>query len=100
MQFEVVYPLPEEQIIFNVKSDNRITIREAIVRSGVLDKYPKIDINNIQVGIYGDEKPLDTILEDQDRVEIYRPLTISPIEARRIRAEKKRKSGQTSRFGA
>ncbi len=100
MQFKVVYPLPEEQIIFQIASDNVITIKEAILRSGVLEKYPQLEINNLNVGIYGSEKTLDTLLEDNDRVEIYRPLTICPIEARRIRAEKKRKLGQTSKFGA
>ena len=100
MQFEVVYALPNEQPIFTVNSETTISIRQAIHDSGILTKYPQLVIEELKIGVFGRICALDDYLEDGDRVEIYRPLIISPIDARRIRAEKKRKTGQTSRFGA
>lgn len=37
------------------------------------------------VGIWGKKAALDHVLRDQDRVEIYRPLTVDPKVARRER---------------
>jgi len=45
---------------------------------------PKTD--DIQVGIYGKKCTFDTRLKNRDRLEIYRPLLLSPTEARRLRA--------------
>ena len=42
--------------------------------SGVLDDYPEIDLQTHKVGTYGKVQPLDHILRDGDRVEIYRPV--------------------------
>jgi len=39
----------------------------------------------LKVGIWGRVTPLDTLLRDRDRIEIYRPLTVDPKEARRLR---------------
>jgi putative ubiquitin-RnfH superfamily antitoxin RatB of RatAB toxin-antitoxin module len=37
------------------------------------------------VGIWGRQRPLDTPLRDGDRVELYRPLALDPMQARRQR---------------
>ncbi|MFB2539097.1 MULTISPECIES: RnfH family protein [unclassified Acinetobacter] len=42
----------------------------------------------LQVGIFGLKMPMDTVLQDGDRIEIYRPLTMNPKDIRRKRAEK------------
>jgi putative ubiquitin-RnfH superfamily antitoxin RatB of RatAB toxin-antitoxin module len=66
------------------------TVRDAITRSGVLSDFPEIDLDSAAVGIFGERANLDDALEENDRVEIYRPLTVDPKEARRRRARKKR----------
>ncbi|MBV8470914.1 MAG: RnfH family protein [Burkholderiaceae bacterium] len=38
-----------------------------------------------RIGIWGRVQPLDTVLRDRDRIEVYRPLTVDPKEARRQR---------------
>ncbi|MDD9868996.1 MAG: RnfH family protein [Gammaproteobacteria bacterium] len=38
------------------------------------------------VGVFGRRVALDCVLEEGDRIEIYRPLRRTPMEARRIRA--------------
>ena len=95
MRIEVIYALAHEQLIFEVHASGVLSVREAIRRSGVLERYPELELEKLHVGIYSETVTLDTRLEDEDRVEIYRPLTLSPIEARRIRAEKKRRANQT-----
>lgn len=39
-----------------------------------------------EIGVFGRLEPLDTPLQDGDRVEIYRPLQVDPKERRRRRA--------------
>jgi len=40
-----------------------------------------------RVGIWGHKAARDEVLRDGDRVEVYRPLTVDPMEARRRRHE-------------
>lgn len=54
------------------------TLREAVERSGLLERFPEIDLNVNKVGIFGKLSRLDTPLTDGDRVEIYRPITVDP----------------------
>ncbi|PPE70920.1 RnfH family protein [Caldimonas thermodepolymerans] len=61
------------------------TILHAVRASGVLGRHPEIDLATQRVGIWGKVKPLSQPLRDRDRVEIYRPLTVDPKEARRLR---------------
>lgn len=65
------------------------TIEQAIVLSGVLQDIPGIDLTVQSVGIFGKKRPLDTVLRECDRIEIYRPLIADPKESRRRRSEKR-----------
>ncbi|MBW8837789.1 MAG: RnfH family protein, partial [Burkholderia sp.] len=51
------------------------------------------DLGTQKVGVFGKLKPLDTVLADHDRVEIYRPLLVDPKVSRQRRVEKTRKAG-------
>lgn len=62
---------------------------EAIRASGVLERHAEIDISSQAIGIWGRAATLDSVLAEGDRVEIYRPLTMNPNEARRLRASRK-----------
>lgn len=63
------------------------TVREVLQlcteRAGV-----HLDRTHVQVGIWGDKVPLHTQVEANDRVEVYRPLTVDPKVARRERFAK------------
>ena len=83
---EVVYPLPQKQEIFTVKLPSGATVREAIESSGVLAKYPEIDLAKNKFGVYAKLAKPDAVLRDRDRVEIYRPLIADPKEVRKQRA--------------
>ena len=89
LEVEVVYARPEQQLLIQLKVPGGSTVRDAIVRSNILNDVPGLDLETLAVGIFARRVTLDYILRAGDRVEIYRSLTMSPIEARRWRAKHK-----------
>jgi hypothetical protein len=85
-QVEVAYAVPERQVILSVEVETGATLRQAIERSGVLEKFPEIDLSSAKVGVFGKLSKLDKELHPKDRVEIYRPLIADPKEVRKQRA--------------
>lgn len=83
---EVAYALPHKQLIIPVMVQIGTTAENAIRTSGILDKFPEIDLSENKVGIFGKATKLDTVLRHLDRVEIYRPLIADPKEVRKQRA--------------
>ncbi|MCK5002217.1 MAG: RnfH family protein [Gammaproteobacteria bacterium] len=83
---EVAYAEPDKQLILPVNVDAGTTVGGAIVQSGIMMKFPELDIENSKVGIFGKMTKMTTVLQDADRVEIYRPLIADPKEVRRKRA--------------
>ena len=83
---EVAYALPDEQLIVPVKVKAGTTAEQAIQSSGILSKYPEIDLAINKIGIFGKLSKLDMPLRHLDRVEIYRPLIADPKEVRKQRA--------------
>ena len=47
----------------------------------------QLAVGALKVGIWGRIRTLDTLLQDRDRIEVYRPLTVDPMEGRRRRYE-------------
>lgn len=62
------------------------TAIDAIRASGLLERFGEIDLSTQTVGVWGRSCTLEAALRDGDRVEIYRPLSVDPKEARRRRA--------------
>lgn len=92
IEVEVVYALPHRQFHkrFNVPAGT--TIEQAIILSGINNSFTEIDLITQKFGIYSKLANPGTILQNGDRVEIYRPLLLDPKEKRRKRvAEKIRK---------
>jgi uncharacterized protein len=87
---EVVHARPEEQCVVVLSVPAGTTVREAIERSGLLARFPQIDLATHRVGVFGTACALDRPVEPGDRVEIYRPLLTDPKEARRRRATRRR----------
>lgn len=83
---EVAYAIPEKQLIVSVNVDVGTTVAAAIAQSGILLEFPGLDVENSDVGIFGKATKMTTVLNDGDRVEIYRPLIADPKEVRRKRA--------------
>ena len=87
INIEVVYALPHEQMLLEVQATQGVTVAEAIRLSGVMEKYPDIDLGRNKLGVFGKLTRADAVLSDKDRIEIYRPLLADPKEVRRKRAE-------------
>ena len=85
---ELIYPLPQEQQLFEIHVEPETVVSEAIKLSGILEQYPEIDLTDNKVGIFGKVCQLTDPLQDGDRIEIYRPLIADPKEARKKRALK------------
>jgi uncharacterized protein len=83
---EVAYALPKQQVIIPVKISGGATAEQAVQASGILQKFPEIDLAQNKLGIFGKLTKNDTVLRERDRVEIYRPLIADPKEVRRQRA--------------
>ncbi|MDX7989144.1 RnfH family protein [Xenorhabdus sp. 12] len=94
INIEVVYALPERQYLFNVKLSQGATVEQAIIASGLLALRNDIDLTKNKIGIYSRPAKLSDILEEGDRVEIYRPLIADPKELRRKRAERAKNNTQ------
>ncbi len=90
MAVSVVVAWPEWQEVVRLRCPVGSTIGAAIAASGLLEKYPGLDLDQQAVGIYGVQRDRDTVLGPHDRVEIYRPLEVSPTQARRLRARSSR----------
>lgn len=93
LSIEVCYALAHEQTVIAVELPQGATVQQALDASGILRRYPQIDLGTQKVGVFGKLKPLDTVLADHDRVEIYRPLVVDPKLSRQRRVEKTRKAG-------
>ena len=85
---EVAYALPQKQYLQRVTLDEGATVEQAIQASGLLTLRDDIDLSKNKVGIYSRPAKLQDVVNDGDRVEIYRPLIADPKELRRRRAEK------------
>ena len=93
LSIEVCYALANEQALIAVELPEGATLQQALDASGILQRYPRIDLTTQKVGVFGKVKALDTVLADHDRVEIYRPLLVDPKVSRQRRVEKTRKAG-------
>jgi putative ubiquitin-RnfH superfamily antitoxin RatB of RatAB toxin-antitoxin module len=86
VRVEVVYALRDEQKTVSLHLYAGATVQGAITASGLLEHGAATDVNASGAGIWGKRVPLDQILRDGDRVEIYRPLLADPKVSRRDRA--------------
>ena len=90
---EVIYATLQQQNSITIKINKGDTINDVIISSGLLIKYPEIDLNINKVGVYNQAKKLNEIVKAGDRIEIYRALIADPKEVRRKRAVKQKEEG-------
>jgi putative ubiquitin-RnfH superfamily antitoxin RatB of RatAB toxin-antitoxin module len=88
LHVSLCYATPTMEMLRDLEVASGTTIGEALTQSGVLTELG-IDLESCPVGIYAKKKPLDTVLREHDRIELYRPLVADPKDSRRRRAVKK-----------
>lgn len=94
INIEVTYALPEKQFLLPVKVAEGTTIEDVIIASGILTLRSDIDLKKNKVGIYSRPAKLGDVVQEGDRIEIYRPLIADPKELRRKRAEKSKENNK------
>lgn len=81
-------PRPGEVDEVALQVEQGATVGDALRASGMLERHPLIDLSTQKVGVWGRVQPLEATVRERDRVEVYRPLTVDPKEARRLRYRK------------
>jgi putative ubiquitin-RnfH superfamily antitoxin RatB of RatAB toxin-antitoxin module len=85
MNVGVCYAEADRQSWLRLEVPNNSTVEQAIHLSGLLIRYPEIDLAKQKVGIFGKLAKLDTVIQEGDRVEIYRQITVDPTQVKRRR---------------
>ena len=88
IEIEVVYGLPNRQVLLSLPVPAGSTIEECIKLSGITTHFPQINISEAKVGIFSRPEKLSTLVKAGERIEIYRPLIADPKEMRKLRAAK------------
>ncbi len=89
MKVQVAYALPDHQEVLTLDVAQECTLEQALRASGLLERFPDIDLTQQKAGICGHVRPLNTVLQPGDRVEVYRPRAADPKLLRRERARRK-----------
>ena len=85
LHIEVVYcPQPGQTETVLLALTAPATLASALQASALMSRHG-LQLDGLRTGVWGRIQALDTALREGDRVEIYRPLTVDPKEARRLR---------------
>jgi putative ubiquitin-RnfH superfamily antitoxin RatB of RatAB toxin-antitoxin module len=87
LRIEVVYALPGAQYQQQLALPPGSTVADALAAVADRDPFRRLDLAVQAVGIFGERVARERELVDHDRVELYRPLPMDPLEARRRRAQ-------------
>jgi putative ubiquitin-RnfH superfamily antitoxin RatB of RatAB toxin-antitoxin module len=83
---EVVYALRTRQHSVHLELADSATVATALRAIDRIAPFRDLDLDSAEVGVFGRMVSREQALRPGDRVEIYRPLTVDPKEARRRRA--------------
>ncbi len=82
----LVYALPDRQWLYETKLARGCSATDLLEKSNFLNDIAELQgrlSGDLQMGVYAQRIDPDYLLEEGDRVEIYRPLTADPKEVRR-----------------
>jgi putative ubiquitin-RnfH superfamily antitoxin RatB of RatAB toxin-antitoxin module len=91
LRITVVYALPTQQPLVELRLPAGTTVQQAVERSGLRERFVELQQEPLNCAIYSRVVALSTVLNDGDRVEILRPLLIDPKESRRRAAKAERR---------
>jgi uncharacterized protein len=87
IRITVAYAQADRQILREVELPAAARVADALALAALDPLFADIDLQRAVVGIFGQRSAPDSMLQDGDRVEIYRPLTADPKAMRRARAQ-------------
>lgn len=74
MKVAVAYASSSKQEWLNLNVEDDCTVEDAIIESGILQRFPEINLKTQKIGIFGKMTKLQAKLSEGDRVEIYRKI--------------------------
>jgi putative ubiquitin-RnfH superfamily antitoxin RatB of RatAB toxin-antitoxin module len=86
MRVEVVFALPDRQVLLVPDVPEQTTVADVINLSGIARHFPECDLDALQAGIWGQPVDRDRLVKEGDRIELFRELVMDPREARRLKA--------------
>lgn len=81
----VYSPAPRQVREWQLELAAGATVAQALAASGVFDEFPQLRADRPVLGIWGRKTTPGHMLQDHDRIEIYRGLRVDPKVARRER---------------
>lgn len=78
MKVSIAYTNNRKKVWLKLDVPGPATVKDVIDSSGILEQFPDIDLEQQKVGIFGKVTKLDALVEEGNRVEIYRPITADP----------------------
>ncbi|MGR9045258.1 MAG: RnfH family protein [Gammaproteobacteria bacterium] len=85
MNVGVCYAEADRQLWMRLDVPEGSNVQKAIELSGILQQFPEIDLDQQKVGIFGKITKLDAVVNEGDRIEIYRQITADPKQVKRRR---------------
>ena len=90
LDVEVAYARREQQTVLALQVPQGTTAIDAVQLSGILQRYPELAAETLDLGVFGDAVAHDYAVQQGDRVEIYRPLLVDPVTRRKRQARAQR----------
>ena len=87
VRIEVVYCEAQRAIVKTYDLDAGSSVAEALRLAAQDADFAGVEVKNATFGIFGRLASPEQVLQEGDRLEIYRPLTADPKTARRARAQ-------------
>lgn len=90
IQVELACALPHRAIVKSLHLAPGSCVADALRLAALDPDFSGVDLVNSPVGIFGKLTGTDQVLNEGDRIEVYRPLAADPKAARRARAKSAR----------
>lgn len=72
--YATIHPTTDTAPWLQLNVPDDCTLKQAVELSGIVERYPEIDLGKQRVGIFGKLATPETSLKPGDRVEIYLPV--------------------------
>lgn len=87
IRVEIAYAEVSRAILRQLTLPAHSNVADALAASAIVSEL-QLDMSQLTLGIWSKPVTTQTVLSDGDRIELYRQLTIAPMDARRKRAKK------------
>ena len=68
LEIEVVYGLPDKQVLEKMNVQNGCTAREAVCQSGLDEIFSELDLQTAPLGIFGKSVKDEMLFRDKNRI--------------------------------